>query len=1813
MASINDLIARVGVEGIPAFKGAFKDAIEALETTESRANRVGQSLSKALSGLGIEGSATQLAAAAKKIQSQFELLDAALKKGAITPEVYAKAVEGLKVKLSALGDTTEPLVAKIGRINDAFKRIGVVDSKFQIGTQVDALKKDLDELEREYKQGAVSAEDFAKAQKHVAAELDRLTKIPVKSFADSLKGIENAANGLKSAGTAFTVGITVPITAAIGVTSKFASEFELAMRQVTSLMGDLGEQSFKPLSDGVLELSKRLGIDAVGAARALYEAISAGVPKENALSFLEVASKAAIAGVTQTKVAVDGMTTIMNAYRLEAGKVTEVSDAMFQAVNIGKFTFEQLASSLAQATPLAAQLGVGFKDLLAAASTLTSKGVPVSEAMTQIAAAMRSIISPSEKMELLFKKIGVSSGEALISSRGLQGALEAVRTAAGGSAKVLSDATGRIEGFNAILSLTGDNSKKAREDIDSLNKSVGATDKAFAEINKSFSRQVDALLNQAKVIGIEFGNALLPLGKDILSGLKPVAEAIGEAVKWFAQLPEPVRLSGLAVAGFMAALGPLTYGAGAIAGSIVDIANAFKLLKGLEIGASVAGLATNLTSIGAAALTSTPLLIAFGAAIAGWALYKGITQLQELEAQMDRTTNAAQRGIKASTDQAAQIAVLENSLKRAGKATDESLRTLFDGSTANPIADYIEKLKAAAGQLDDFKGKAVQSSNLLKGGKIDIHAAAVEYGLLSEKVKQSGKETKTAAQLAEEAAERERRAAEARTKAAGESLRATQALSVAFGKLNLKSSGLDEDIFGVKPLEDAIGVIEKAYLRGDKAADGHKITIQDVKRSYQALDSAIVEAAKKVENEANKSATDLALAFGKAQEAMRLKASVQLDVPDLQGQIALVKKRIQETFSALKGDDANLISNALYAPVAGGSGKATWEQLKQASDWAHRLNDALKQVRGNQESLTVQAKRSAQAYHDIQDAVDGIKPNPAMATQFQATLQLVRALGDEIERLRQEAPISPFNNAELQKTQELLKQAKSDLASIRTPEDAYNELGLKSIKDLQIAVERTAKAYDILRASGTASAGDIAAAQRQLIEDQIELAKAVGRPWADLEVALDRANQQIERIAKNKGLDNLTASVANFATTLNAEFGKLADGAGQALSDALFNPKSLGASLTKLWGTFKDSMKAALGDALKTAFIDPITNGLKDAMSNIVGGFLKELSGGISGGIGKSLSNVLGGNSGSGILGGVFGKGGGFSNTTIGAKDDIYSMGGGSGGSGGIGSALSGGGAADLVTGAIKAVSGVISNFQFYAMNKSLDIIVKHTLEIKNELSHFRADAWTREGHLMAKLDDLAQFTWTKLDDITTNVQQKGDDTVRAIEAVKFAIASIGGGGSGAIVEAPAAALQLLYEATKDGFAGLTSAFQIGIDRLVSTLGLIADTQSTAKIDQYTKQIGDLLTANANLDTQIGNLTNTLKGISEKDVAQRDKIISQIVALEADRDKNLALIGSLKDGLNAIATGIENTRIENAKVTGSIDQMSQRLADLIQEQVAFLEKLPPDIRAQLETGKLAELADSQDAFSIAALKEYQRIAQGIINVKTAIDGLRSGSAAPSTGSGATGPLNAESMTFDPSKVTSSIVPIQVDSGIPAFIGAIANLGDRMSAYWDKLFEVLKTAPAASQQAMENVAAQTGAVVDGTQAIAGGVTELAYTVSRTTEAVEAVVAAVENNTGVTMQGWRVLGEFARAPVAGAYRGPGSDGYAPPSFTRLNLTQPPATSEWTGGSGRRGSLQQFPIRPQGQEQPVVNVTVRNIVNGRDIGDAMFEASVIGGTYI
>ncbi len=306
-----------------------------------------------------------------------------------------------------------------------------------------------------------------------------------------------------------------------------AGQLQKSLRESVGLLGETGaagERTFRRFSADVRTLSRELGIAQEELSTGLYEALGAGVPRGNVVDFLRVATRASIAGVTDLETAVDGITTVMNAYGDEAGTAQEISDSFFQTVNAGKVRFDELASSLFNVAPIAAEAGVSLEEVGAAIATLTAGGVPGSVATTQLRQAIQSLVAPSVRAEKLlapvFRDAGFESGQAALKALGLQRTLQLVRDAAGGSSSRLQRLVGSVEGLNAILTLTGKGSALFTEELDNQANAAGVTERALAQIERSAARSFQRAGNAVRNFGLVLGDAAAPAVARVADGIE---------------------------------------------------------------------------------------------------------------------------------------------------------------------------------------------------------------------------------------------------------------------------------------------------------------------------------------------------------------------------------------------------------------------------------------------------------------------------------------------------------------------------------------------------------------------------------------------------------------------------------------------------------------------------------------------------------------------------------------------------------------------------------------------------------------------------------------------------------------------------------------------------------------------------------------------------------------------------------------------------------------------------------------------------------------------------------------------------------------------------------------------------------------------------------------------------------------------------------------------------------------------------------------------------------------------------------------------
>ena len=100
------------------------------------------------------------------------------------------------------------------------------------------------------------------------------------------------------------------------------------------------------------------------------------------MNFVRHATDLARAGFADSGNSLDLLTTIMNAYKLEANEVTNVSDNLIATQNLGKTTVAELSSSMGKIIPTANAANVSLDQLCAGYALMTANGVATAESTT---------------------------------------------------------------------------------------------------------------------------------------------------------------------------------------------------------------------------------------------------------------------------------------------------------------------------------------------------------------------------------------------------------------------------------------------------------------------------------------------------------------------------------------------------------------------------------------------------------------------------------------------------------------------------------------------------------------------------------------------------------------------------------------------------------------------------------------------------------------------------------------------------------------------------------------------------------------------------------------------------------------------------------------------------------------------------------------------------------------------------------------------------------------------------------------------------------------------------------------------------------------------------------------------------------------------------------------------------------------------------------------------------------------------------------------------------------------------------------------
>lgn len=283
--------------------------------------------------------------------------------------------------------------------------------------------------------------------------------------------------------------------------------------------------------EGLIEMSNRTGVAFTDLAESMYSALSAGVPQDNVLEFVENTVNLSKGGFTQTATAIDIVTTALNAYQMEMSEATHVQDVLITTQNLGKTTVDELASNMGKLIPTANSVNVAFDQLGAMYATVTANGVATAETTTYLNAMINELGASGSTAEKAMQAATAGTDMAgkkfsEISAMGydVTDVLKLMDEYAQSTGKSLSDMFSSSEGAKAASILLS-NMEGFKSNITSMIDSAGAASAAAETMMDTTAEKIQVAKNQIDNLTSSIAEQLLPVIGETAQEISDVADS----------------------------------------------------------------------------------------------------------------------------------------------------------------------------------------------------------------------------------------------------------------------------------------------------------------------------------------------------------------------------------------------------------------------------------------------------------------------------------------------------------------------------------------------------------------------------------------------------------------------------------------------------------------------------------------------------------------------------------------------------------------------------------------------------------------------------------------------------------------------------------------------------------------------------------------------------------------------------------------------------------------------------------------------------------------------------------------------------------------------------------------------------------------------------------------------------------------------------------------------------------------------------------------------------------------------------------------
>lgn len=349
-----------------------------------------------------------------------------------------------------------------------------------------------------------------------AGDFKTKTSLAVKTLKSDFQNLKNSVLSVNTGLTA--LAIITPV--------KTFAQWEKGIESVKTLISGSEVEQYGKELENTSKSAIEMGFSIEDANKGLFDTVSALGVSNSSLKVYTDSTKLAKGGLAELSIAVDGMTSVMNAYGREVTDSNRVANSFFTSQRYGKTTVEQLSSNIGKVAPIAKAAGVGYEELLATMAALTLGGLSTDESTTALRGALSALIKPAKEASDVMKQLGIPYGVTQLRAKGLGYTLRKLNEAQKKNPDLMAKAIPNIRAYTAAMALSEDKLnmidtivKQIDEDI----KNGTGLEEALKRMASTSSATWSRAMGKLQRAAIDFGASIVPVITPLIKAISTLA------------------------------------------------------------------------------------------------------------------------------------------------------------------------------------------------------------------------------------------------------------------------------------------------------------------------------------------------------------------------------------------------------------------------------------------------------------------------------------------------------------------------------------------------------------------------------------------------------------------------------------------------------------------------------------------------------------------------------------------------------------------------------------------------------------------------------------------------------------------------------------------------------------------------------------------------------------------------------------------------------------------------------------------------------------------------------------------------------------------------------------------------------------------------------------------------------------------------------------------------------------------------------------------------------------------------------------------